>query len=238
LDGLKNPHPDNYLTERSIMAASTVRDGSVLGLVRDLTRETKSFIRGEIQLAKAELSEKISNKTRAGTQLAIGGFVAYAGLLVFLIGLGWLVAFFLRKAGLQPLMAEFVGIGAMGLIVVAVGSVFLMKALSAISKESLVPERTVHTLQELRGKESQTLKPAEAEVIAPKVSSKELEKRVERTGERMGETIEELGECVKPSYIKARIKARVSERIYRNGLIAMGVGVLSGLMVRAKLRRA
>ena len=135
-------------------------------------------------------------------------------------------------------MAEFIGVGAIGLIIAGVGAIFLMKALSEISKESLVPERTVHTLQELRGKKELTIKPAEAKAITPKVSSQELEKRVERTEERIGETIEELGRRVKPSYIKARIKQRVSEKPYRNSLIAMAVGVVSGLFVRAKLRRA
>jgi len=220
------------------MNTSTITGGSILGLVRDLTRETKVFIREEIQLAKTELSEKISCKAKAGTTLVIGGFVAYAGLIVFLIGLGWLVAFFLTKAGLEPLMAEFIGVGAIGLIIAGTGAIFLMKALSEISKESLVPERTVHTLQELRGKKEITIKPAEAKAITPKVSSQELEKRVERTEERIGETIEELGRRVKPSYIKARINQRVSEKPYRNSLIAMAVGVVSGLFVRAKFRRA
>ncbi len=220
------------------MDSSKIAGGSILGLVRDLTRETKIFIREEIQLARTEFSEKISSKTRSGTRLVIGGFVAYAGLIVFLIGLGWLVGYALTKAGLEPLMAEFVGLGIIGLIIAGTGVFFLMNALKAISKESLVPERTVHTLQELRGRQPEPLKPSEEEMLKPKVSSKELEKRVECTEERIGQTIEELGRRVKPSYINARIKGRLREKPYRNGFIAMGLGILSGLIVRAKLRRA
>ena len=209
-----------------------------MGLLRDLKRQARLFIREEIQLAKAELSEKISKKASSGTKLVAGGFVAYAGLIVFLLGLGWLIGWGLMKAGLDQWVAQFIGLGVVGLIIAGTGVILLMNALKAFSKESLVPERTVHTLQELRGKEPESLKKTEVEMIKPKVSSEQLERRVERTEDRIGKTIAELRRRVKPSHINAQIKGRLSERPYRNSLIAMGLGVLSGFIVRAKLRRA
>jgi len=210
---------------------------SILGLVRGLTREAKTFVREEIQLAKTEISEKISSKRKSGTNIAIGGFVAYAGLIVFLIGLGWLIGFALTKAGLEPLLAQFIGLGFVGLLIAGSGVLVLMKALKAISKESIVPERAVHTFQELRGK---PVEPVQHKIVMvrPKVSSQELEERVERTGERMNETMDELQRRVKPSYISARLKGRLRQEPYRYGLMALGLGVLSGFIVRGGTRRA
>ena len=219
------------------MERSTLGGNSILGLVRQLTHESKLFIREEIQLAKTEISEKVSSKAKSGSKIAIGGFVAYAGLIVFLIGLGWLIGFALTKAGLDPLLALFIGLGFIGLIIAGTGGIILMTGLKAISTESIVPQRTVHTLQELRGKQPEPLKKSEAEVIKPKVSSQDLEARVERTEARMNETLSELGRRMKPSYFNARIKGRLRQKPYRNGLVAMALGVLSGLAVRAKMRR-
>ena len=159
-------------------------------------------------------------------------------MIVFLIGLGWIIGFALTKAGLEPLLAQFIGLAFIGLVIAGSGALLLMKALKAMKAESVVPERTVHTLQELRGKEPEPLKKSEVEILKPKVSSQELEKRVEHTEERMTETLEELQRRVKPSYINAQIKGRLSEKPYRNSLVAIVLGVLSGFFVRAKLRRA
>jgi hypothetical protein len=211
---------------------------SILGLVRQLTRESKLFIREEIRLAKTEISEKAASKAKSGSKIAIGGLVAYAGLIVFLIGLGWLIGFALAKAGLDPLLAQFIGLGIVGLIIAGSGAFILMKAIKAISTESIVPQRTVHTLQELRGKQPEPLKKSEVEMLKPKVSSQNLEKRVERTEVRMNETLDELSRRVKPSYINARIKGRLRQKPYRNGLFAIGLGILSGLAVRARMRRS
>jgi len=220
------------------MDTTKIGGGSVLGLLRDLKSQARVLIRQEIQLAKAEVSEKISNKAKSGTRLVIGGFVAYAGLIVFLLGLGWLIGFGLTKAGLDQFVAQFIGLGVIGLIIAGTGVILLMNALKAFSKESFVPERTVHTLQEFRGKGPEPLKKTEVEMISPpEVPSKELERRLERTEDRIRDTMDELGRRIKPSYVNARIKGRLSEKPYRNSLIAMGVGVLSGLIVRAKLRR-
>jgi hypothetical protein len=220
------------------MESSTLGSNSILGLFKQLDRESKLFVREEIQLAKTELSEKLSSKAKSGTRIAIGGFVAYAGLIVFLIGLGWIIGFALTKAGLEPLLAQFIGLAFIGLVIAGSGAFLLMKALKAMSAESVVPQRTVHTLQELRGKQPELLTKSDIEALKPKVSSEELEKRVEHTEERMTETFEELQRRVKPSYISAQVKGRLSEKPYRNGLVAILLGVASGFLVRARLRRA
>src|SRR6266478_729133 len=98
---------------------------SIFDLVKDLREEVKTFLREEVHLAKAELSEKISRMGKESVNIAIGGFVAYAGLIVFL--------------------------GALGFIVIAVGASMLLSGLKALKKQSLTPERTIESLQRVKG---------------------------------------------------------------------------------------
>jgi hypothetical protein len=217
------------------MEATEVRHSSLLGLVRGFTRETKNFFRQEIDLAKAELSEKLKTITGGATSLAIGGFVAYAGAIVFLIARGELVAFAFTKAGTDSVLSQFLGLGLIGLVVVGAGTGMLMAALKKLSAESLAPKRTLHTLQELRGEEVRIKK---TEPEKPKLSSAELEKQVERTEARIGYTLDEMIDRVSPRRVRARVKAQLQEKPYRAGLIAMIVGIASGLVVRRKFVRA
>src|ERR1041385_8474791 len=127
---------------------------SVLTLIRLFTGDIRTFVRQEIQLAKTELSEKISHMARNATLLAVGGFIAYAGLIVFLIGLSWLVAWLFEMAGLQPVVSGFLGLGIIGLLVITTGGLLLFKGLSKLKTSTLSPDRTIKTLQELKGGES------------------------------------------------------------------------------------
>lgn len=208
---------------------------SVLGLIRALTGDTKTFIRQEIQLAKTELSEKISKLGKNAVSLAIGGFVAYAGLIVLLLGLGCLIAWLLEKADLAPLLATFVGLGGMGLLVVVVGCVLLFKGVRAISAESLSPQRTIQTLQDLKGGADEYSQESEEQ---PKPNSEEMQARVEDTENRMGDTLDELGRRLSPSHINAEVKKKIRAKPYHSGLIAMAAGLVSGLIIRRKLRHA
>jgi|ERR1051326_890749 hypothetical protein len=221
------------------MEPTEVASSSVIGLVRNLAQETKTFFRQELELAKTELAEKLKAMAGRSASLAIGGFIAYAGLIVFFIGLGEIIAFAFQKAGMDPALSQFLGFCIIGLIVAGAGVAMLITALKAFRAESLAPERTLHTLQQLRG-EPVAIKHAEKheEPEKPKLSSAQLERKVEKTEDRMGATIEELGRRLSPRQINARIKRRVQERPYRIGLAAMGLGLLSGFWVRHKFSRA
>jgi ElaB/YqjD/DUF883 family membrane-anchored ribosome-binding protein len=215
------------------MESSTVVRNSLFSLFRALTGDTKTLIRQEIQLAKTELSEKLSTMGRNTVSLAIGGVAAYAGLIVFLIGLGWLFAWLLKNAGLDPYLASFIGIAGTGLLVAVIGVVLLMKGIKTLKNQSLKPEKTLYTLQELKGGHA----PVETRETE-KASSEEMQARVEATEDRMGQTLDELGYRLSPERINAQVKQKIQSDPYRAGLIAMGVGVLSGLFLRRKLRHA
>ncbi|MBC8143816.1 MAG: phage holin family protein, partial [Armatimonadetes bacterium] len=73
-------------------------------LFADLTRESSALIRQEINLAKAEMSQKAAKFGKDATTVAIGGFVAYAGALTLFASLVLVLVDFLNMA---PSLAAF-----------------------------------------------------------------------------------------------------------------------------------
>src|SRR5882672_7689353 len=158
---------------------------SIFDLFKDLREEVKTFLREEVHLAKAELSEKISRMGKESVNIAIGGFVAYAGLIVFLGAFGMLIAFGLQRLNLDPFLSAFIGLGAMGFIVIAVGAIMLLSGIKALKKESLTPERTIESLQRAKGTNHHVDKPSAPRPKKDGRSSAEIERSVVRTESQM-----------------------------------------------------
>jgi uncharacterized membrane protein YgdD (TMEM256/DUF423 family) len=121
---------------------------SIATLLRDLRDETTTLLRQEVELAKTEMSEKASHLMSNAIQIAIGGFVAYAGAIVLLFGLADLVGTILIRAGMEQDMATWLSRAIVGGLIILVGWLLLNKAKKALSSESLVPERTMESLRE------------------------------------------------------------------------------------------
>src|SRR5258706_304240 len=94
---------------------------SLFGLFADLKDETRTLIKEEVKLAKNEIGEKISRMGRNSVSLAVGGFVAYAGLIVFLAGLGALLGYAFQMLGLAGPLAMFLDFAIIGLIAMGTG---------------------------------------------------------------------------------------------------------------------
>jgi hypothetical protein len=206
-----------------------------MDLVKDLRDQSKTFLKEEIHLAKAELSEKISSLGKGAVNIAIGGFVAYAGLIVFMGALGMLISYFLQRSGLDPLLSTLIGLGAIGFVVIAVGAILLLTGLKAVKKETLTPERTIETLQRVKGTE-----PERPTVPKPKKderSSKEIEASVVRTESHMAETLEELGDRLTIRHFRHEANAHIRKHPYRWSLMAMGAGVCGSYLMKRKLAR-
>ena len=125
-----------------------LRDDRSLGqILRDLRDETSQLLRQEVDLAKTEISEKVS---RMGTNLgsvATGGAVLFAGALVLAAAL---------TLGLIALFSQFMDRDvAMWLAPLLVGGVLafvgygmVKKALQALKQEGIAPQRTTQSLKE------------------------------------------------------------------------------------------
>jgi xanthine/uracil permease len=128
--------------------ATTMKEEKSLGqLLKELTAETTTLLRQEVDLAKTEMGEKAS---RVGTNLgslAIGGAILFAGALALL---------FAAVNALTEILAHVVPITVaawlsplvLGIVLGALGTSLVKKALSTLKQESVTPRRTTQSLQE------------------------------------------------------------------------------------------
>ena len=116
------------------------RDDRSLGeLFAELTQETSTLVRQEVNLAKVEMSEKASRAGKHAGVLAAGGALAYAGLLAILAGVIVL---------LNNIMPLWVSALLVGLVVAVVGYLLVRRALDALKREDFAPRQTMETLKE------------------------------------------------------------------------------------------
>ena len=117
------------------MNSDTTQPNSIVGLLQTLRDETTTLLRQEVALAKAEVSENISKAGKHAATLATGGFVAYAGVIVLLIGIGHLLAAGLIRAGLDPEISQWLAPSIVGLAVALIGWGMVAKAKRAPAGE-------------------------------------------------------------------------------------------------------
>ena len=120
---------------------------SIPVLLRELREETTTLMRQEVALAKAEFKENASRFTSHAMHVAIGGFVAYAGVIVLLIGLGHLLGALLIRFGLSADLAQWLAPSIIGLVVAIIGWSMLAKAKSAMAHDDIAPRRTLESLR-------------------------------------------------------------------------------------------
>lgn len=110
-------------------------------LFSELTTETRTLLRQELELAKTELSEKASRAGRDAGIMAGGAVVLCMGLLVLaaaaVIGLGHLIGY-----GLSALIV--------GIVIAGVGAAMALSAKKDLQKMTLTPEETKKTVKETK----------------------------------------------------------------------------------------
>lgn len=114
----------------------------LMGLFADLWRETQTLVHQEAQLAKAELSEKVSQVATGAGEIAAGGAVLFAGFIVLLFAAVGAIELMIpsdHAIWLAPLIV--------GLAVMIIGYILLSRGRKELKSESLVPERTMESLQ-------------------------------------------------------------------------------------------
>ena len=120
----------------------------MMDLIRELRDESLTLLRQEVALAKTEVSEKVSRVSRNSMYLAIGGAIAYAGLLVLLLAATVGVYAGLVAAGLTHMTAGWLAPLILGALLAIIGYGLVQKALNALKEEPLVPERTAESLRD------------------------------------------------------------------------------------------
>lgn len=126
----------------------SLKDDRSLGqLLKELTHESSTLLRQEVDLAKTEMSEKASRVGANLGSLAVGGGVALLGALALLAFAIYGLQALLRQF-MDPDVAVWLAPLIIGVVLAAVGYSLIKKALETLKRESITPQRTTQSLQE------------------------------------------------------------------------------------------
>jgi Putative Actinobacterial Holin-X, holin superfamily III len=114
-------------------------DRSLKELLSDLTTSVTTLVRKEIQLARAETSEKITQSMVAIGAIAAGGILALSALIVLLQALVIAIA----ELGVPPALASLI----VGLVVAVIAYVLIHKGTNDLKATNLAPDRTIDSLR-------------------------------------------------------------------------------------------
>jgi len=123
-------------------APQAKQDRSLGELLAELTQEMTTLVRQEITLARVEMTDKVSNVAKQVGLLAVGGALAYSGVLAIVAALVILVS----RSGL-PMWASALIVG---IVVAAAGGFLVKKGIDTIKGQDLVPRQTLETLKDLK----------------------------------------------------------------------------------------
>ena len=118
----------------------TRMDRSLGELFSDLSQQTAALIKQEMRLAKAELSDKL---TDVGKHAAMIGAALAFGLTA-VIAVAAALALLLVEIGVEPWGAALITAAAMGLA----AFVLAQAGITALRKKSIAPVETIHSLKE------------------------------------------------------------------------------------------
>ena len=116
-------------------------DRSIGELFGQLSQDMTLLVRQELQLARAEMSDKISRLTTNLISVGAGGFVAYLG------GLALVAALILAIRDLTNISLAVSAL-IVGAVLAIVGYVMLNRGLKEIKRVDLAPRRTVESLKD------------------------------------------------------------------------------------------
>ncbi len=119
---------------------------SLTDLLGSLAGDISGLFRKEVQLAKAEASEKLDDALAASKGLAIGAVLAIGAIGVFLAALVTGLSWLLMALGMSETAADFVAAIAVALVVGGIAWSFISKSLEAWKASRLNLNRTTNSL--------------------------------------------------------------------------------------------
>ncbi len=116
-------------------------------LLGSLAGDITSLFRKEVQLAKAEASEKISEAMASVAQIVIGAILALGALGVFLAAIVSGLGAIFVSMGMSPPWASALAGLIVAIIVGVIAWVFVSRGLAGLKGRKLMLERTATSLQ-------------------------------------------------------------------------------------------
>jgi drug/metabolite transporter (DMT)-like permease len=115
-------------------------------LLGGLASDISNLFRKEIQLAKAEASEKVSQTIGGVVSLAIGAVLALGALGVLLSAIVSLLASFFVNQGMDPAMSNAIAAAIVTIVVGIIAYIFFNRGMSALKASNLNLNRTTASL--------------------------------------------------------------------------------------------
>lgn len=115
---------------------------TLAGLFTDLWRETSTLVHEEAELAKAEVSEKVSQVGSGVAAMAVAGAILFAGFLMLLFAAAGAIALMVPPETTPWLPALIVGV-----VVLIIGLFALAAGRSKLQAENLKPTRSIASLR-------------------------------------------------------------------------------------------
>jgi drug/metabolite transporter (DMT)-like permease len=122
------------------MAADRADDRSLGELFAELSRETGTLVRKEVELAKTELTAKAQVAGVNVGYIGAGGALAHAGLLVILAAL----VLGLSELGIPAWLSAVI----VGVLTIVIGYVLVNRGLTNLRRTNVAPTHTIETLKE------------------------------------------------------------------------------------------
>lgn len=116
-------------------------DDRTLGeMFAELSRDFKTLVQQELQLAKVELSQKAVTMRKGLVLMVGGGLLAYGGFLAIIAG----IVLGLVAAGLPYWLAAL----AAGVVLGGLGYMLVRSGAASLRPDQLTPHHTINTLKE------------------------------------------------------------------------------------------
>ncbi len=119
---------------------------SLTDLIGGLASDISGLFRKEIQLAKAEASEKVDELLAASKGIAIGALLAIGAIGVLLAAVVAGVTTLLVGIGMDQPMANFIASAGVGVIVALIAWSMISRSIAAWKASRLNLDRTTHSL--------------------------------------------------------------------------------------------
>ncbi|MFL5533398.1 MAG: phage holin family protein [Gemmatimonadales bacterium] len=117
------------------------QERSIGELFGQLTQDMTLLVRQEVQLARTEMTEKLSKLTTNLISVGAGGFVAYLG------GLALMAAFILAVRDLANISLAWSALIVGGILAI-IGYVMLQRGLKELKQVELAPRRSVENIKD------------------------------------------------------------------------------------------
>jgi hypothetical protein len=126
--------------------ATTNESRPIAELLGGLVNDLSTLFRQEVQLAKTEASEKVSQATGAAASIAIGGVLVLGALGVLLAAIVSLLAALFVNMGMDPTLANALSAFSVTAVVGIAGWTFINRGTSALKASNLNLNRTASSL--------------------------------------------------------------------------------------------